>query len=177
MMNKKIFSALLVLLVFPAVCSGNSALPMLSPFIAATNLNNSLLVLGFIPIVILEAEVMKRVLKVKPALSAYLASGAANLASTAAGFVVIGGIGFAGSLIDGELQIWTMAPAAAVILLVAFFLSVWIEGMVAGLFFKDKDKKSVAVAVLKANKISYLILAILIVILLSTLFISPLIKS
>lgn len=124
----------------------------------AANWNEILIILGFLPIVIIEALVIKRILKADSLLTSFFASLVANLISAIAGFILLMGIDFIGNLIIPKNSIYFYIDFIypyIIILIIAFYVSVGIENLIVERFFKNKDKKLVGASVWKANTVTY----------------------
>ncbi len=144
---------------------------------------------ALIPIILIEAAVFSKLLKINYK-SALLPSFSANAVSTLAGFplswlllfgiellttgggTALGISTFLGKIAAVTLQAawlipyeselgWMVPMAAAVGLVPAYFISLWIELRIVEKFFKDRNKNELKQAVQKANLITYGFLAAL----------------
>ncbi|OGF44915.1 MAG: hypothetical protein A2452_03650 [Candidatus Firestonebacteria bacterium RIFOXYC2_FULL_39_67] len=171
------FSVLLLLL-YPSFAHADVGVPMIFLTLPA-------MIIALIPIIIIEAFIFTKMLKVDFK-TAYLPSTVANAVSTiigiplswalmlafeilfdggkAYGLLTIGKKVIAVTLqsawlVPYEGDLWWMAPiAAAVGLIPSYFISVFIENWIVKTYFKDKDKKDIKKAVIKANLVTYGIL-------------------
>ncbi|HSB08465.1 MAG TPA: hypothetical protein VLM38_03055 [Blastocatellia bacterium] len=153
------------------------------------------MLVALLPIIVIEALVLRQYLTI-PLSKAGEASGLANLASTfigvpmtwvtlvAAQLLTGGGRAFGLKtladkflavtwqtpwLIPYERNLYWMIPTAALVLLVPFFFVSWyLEYLVAGRILKDFDAKKTKRAVAYANLTSYALLALYLVIVLAT---------
>lgn len=184
MRRSKHFHTLLLvgflLLLNPALAHADVGVPMI--FLTFPSM-----ILALIPIVLIEAGIFTRLLRIKYR-QTILPSLFGNLASTIIGIplswllmvavqlITGGGRAFglstllgkiisvtwqAAWLIPYESDLWWMIPiAAAVGLIPAYFISVLIEFWVVKKYFKDKDRAETKNAVVKANLVTYGLLAI-----------------
>lgn len=155
----------MVLVLTPFTANANAALPFVTPLARATIAIPGFLLLGFIPIVIIEAFVVKRILKHDSLKLSFAALAVGNLVSTAAGLIVSLFVRPALSIMNPDPN----SPAAyfpdffisaLIVLIAGFYVSVLLEYLVARKFFKNIDKKEVKKAIWKANLVSYVLLAI-----------------
>jgi hypothetical protein len=150
------------ILMLPLVCSANAAYSWYQECLSGPGLNFMLLVLGFVPIVLVEAIIIKKLIKGQRFLRVLVVSSVANVASTAVGYFLtalfsnwVRSIGYYNQRSICEGMTFTFFLIA---MLVSFLLSVTIEYFVFKLFFKDVNNKIVVRAVWWVNIISYLLI-------------------
>jgi predicted membrane protein len=129
-------------------------------------LNLMLLIFGFVPIVLVEAIIIKKVIKIQKDSSAIVASLLSNAASTAISFILFVLMIFfpiwINNQISHNLGKFDCRGKSFILFLIAtavsFLLSVAIENLIFKRFFKTTNAKIILKAVWWANIVSYLLL-------------------
>ena len=176
--NYLVFIILISVLIVPSFASANAGIPLIAIFF---NIGFIYPLIALIAVILIETIILKIILKINYS-KALIYSLSANIASTIAGVIVYGGFwylpmifgnGVAMTILYPFLYLVWIPPDASITyiitqilisLVVAFLLSVFIEYFILKLFLKSFDRKLIRKSAWITNLISYVILAIVIVV-------------
>lgn len=145
--------AVLLICIWPLEGQANVGVPLFSNFVAYSWLL-------LIPIIAIEAYVLRKRLPVTIARASAVA-GMANIASTILGTVVVLGTGLLLSFLDMTELPGAEGDLTVLIALVpCYFLSVWFETLVGSPLLKHFSREEVRAVFILANQFSYAMLAI-----------------
>ena len=147
----------LTLCLWPIYAYANVGVPLFTNFIVYSWLL-------LIPIIGIEAYLLKRQLKVSTGRASRVAT-FANIASTILGSVLVTGVGILFGIAGFSVLSGAQSDISLLVALIpCFYFSVWFESLVASPFLKQYSREDIQSAFYLANQFTYAMLAIVVIV-------------